>query len=676
MVKIKSIIFLFILYTFVNVKISISYEEINHPIWIYKYQKYAYGHWSWFKEIPFNEWVNIISKKGANVIVVGQIPDKDNNYKWISKYTKIIHNKNMKFLIYVNFKRVSNIQKKNINFQALNWNNKRIPKFGNLCNIKYQKEILNLLKDKAKNYNFNGYIIDAFFFDVPYGSKAPECISLFKEKYGYSSSPNKEDIKKITPKFIDWINFHSNLRKEFLAKLTRELHKINPNFAVIVNQTCGWKFDIAYNQFLPMGIENFVDGIMEEGNWEYKSKRELPNRTIVKYIFQNKLLFNRKKVITLFWYLTYPQPFDEFKYKTVNTLMHGNIPVFTTGANLNIIDFMWKEIDKNKKIVLNPKIKSNNPIAVVFSEKTLWHFNPIKEKNVYPYIFNIYGFIQMLLESKLPFDVITDKYLSNEDLSNYKVIILPNTAILSKKEKNKLLLFIKNGGLVISSFETGMFNKYNKKYNNDFYKDLINFVPQEKIYFQKIRWAFSKNLEKFFLNPKQIKYYLNWRQGRISPLNYFPILQKSFYLKIKGFSGNILNNAKIVNGFVGNLNKKNIEKLPIFIYRKSGKGYSVYFPYDIGNIYFQNNFPPIDNLIKSIIFKFSSIGKKSKYKFDNFPVEVNKIKIKNKSYDIFINHNVSWSFGDSPDSFGYNYIKRINPSKNIKLYKVEFIGNN
>jgi Hypothetical glycosyl hydrolase 6/Beta-galactosidase trimerisation domain len=74
---------------------------------------------------------------------------------------------------------------------------------------------------------------------------------------------------------------------------------------------------------------------------------------------------------------------------------------------------------------------------------------------------NIHGIYHALLEGRFLFDFLHEEDLLTDKLKKYKTILLPNIALLSDAECSALKAFVQNGGSVMASFETGLYDEQN-----------------------------------------------------------------------------------------------------------------------------------------------------------------------------------------------------------------------
>lgn len=69
------------------------------------------------------------------------------------------------------------------------------------------------------------------------------------------------------------------------------------------------------------------------------------------------------------------------------------------------------------------------------------------------------GLTEALIRTQTPFDVIDDQALETENLNRYDWIILPNAACMSDREASNLREFVRNGGRLLATFETSLYDE-------------------------------------------------------------------------------------------------------------------------------------------------------------------------------------------------------------------------
>lgn len=69
------------------------------------------------------------------------------------------------------------------------------------------------------------------------------------------------------------------------------------------------------------------------------------------------------------------------------------------------------------------------------------------------------GMYQAMIEARIPFDMVNDKLLDEEHLKNYKLLVMPNIAVLSNAQCEQLRQFVQKGGSLVATFETSLYDE-------------------------------------------------------------------------------------------------------------------------------------------------------------------------------------------------------------------------
>jgi hypothetical protein len=129
--------------------------------------------------------------------------------------------------------------------------------------------------------------------------------------------------------------------------------------------------------------------------------------------------------------------------------------------------YIWTE--KNQ-----PDLTHQQPLAtigVVYSQQTAWYYgDQHAQARVEDYAL---GWYQALVESRIPFEMVHDRLLDPTHLAPYKTLILPNIAALSDAQCDQLRAFVKDGGNLIATYETSLYDETGKRRNNFALADLF-----------------------------------------------------------------------------------------------------------------------------------------------------------------------------------------------------------
>ncbi|SFD09980.1 alpha-amylase family protein [Spirosoma endophyticum] len=114
---------------------------------------------------------------------------------------------------------------------------------------------------------------------------------------------------------------------------------------------------------------------------------------------------------------------------------------------------------KNEKYLRNTAPMAR--VGVMYSEQTDRNYGgkPWQQKSSD----HLDGVYHNLVESRIPFDMVNDRLLTPEDLKRFKLLILPNIAALSDAQCKQIQAFVANGGSIVSTFETSLYDEEGKQ---------------------------------------------------------------------------------------------------------------------------------------------------------------------------------------------------------------------
>ena len=120
---------------------------------------------------------------------------------------------------------------------------------------------------------------------------------------------------------------------------------------------------------------------------------------------------------------------------------------------------LYEGYHRNEKYLRNTAPMAR--VGLVYSEQTdrnyggkPWQRQPEDHLN---------GMYHALAESRIPFDMVNDHLLGSDDLKRFKLLILPNIAALSDAQCSQLQAFVANGGSLVSTFETSLYDEEGKQ---------------------------------------------------------------------------------------------------------------------------------------------------------------------------------------------------------------------
>jgi hypothetical protein len=71
-----------------------------------------------------------------------------------------------------------------------------------------------------------------------------------------------------------------------------------------------------------------------------------------------------------------------------------------------------------------------------------------------------------LVEARIPFEMVHDHLLDPEHIDRFKTLILPNIAALSSRQCDQIRAFVGQGGSVVATYETSLYDEWGVRRNN------------------------------------------------------------------------------------------------------------------------------------------------------------------------------------------------------------------
>lgn len=101
-------------------------------------------------------------------------------------------------------------------------------------------------------------------------------------------------------------------------------------------------------------------------------------------------------------------------------------------------------------------IRSLARVAIVASSRSVTIYDAPSDEAKTDAIEGMYA---VLIEARIPFDFVHELDLTPERLNRYSALILPNVALLSDEQVNALKQYVAQGGSLLATFETGLYDE-------------------------------------------------------------------------------------------------------------------------------------------------------------------------------------------------------------------------
>jgi hypothetical protein len=303
---------------------------------------------------------------------------------------------------------------------------------------------------------------------------------MLKKRFGFSDmryiEPPKfnEALTKIDdPLFQEWMDFRCQQLADFYGIMERYIHSLNPEVAIVNNPHSGlsgintmWQQGVDYPRMLSHtdiiwteeGNEATVtnDGVLISKIRTYKMARTLNNRVFT-YTSDSKLemaeamAYNRQGLGMV----------GGLKEMEGDQLAQG---IELPDDKKNYIKFFHKNFDCFRGIT------NVADIAILHSYATMAY------NNDRPYQ-STFLFEQVLIQEKIPFDIIFDDQL--KDLSSYKVLVLADQECLNDEKLGLIRDFVKQGGNLVATEFTSLYTEWHERKSDFGLKDLFQVNPPD-----------------------------------------------------------------------------------------------------------------------------------------------------------------------------------------------------
>lgn len=143
---------------------------------------------------------------------------------------------------------------------------------------------------------------------------------------------------------------------------------------------------------------------------------------------------------------------------------------------LNTVDEIYQVLYRNEKYLRNTAPLAR--VGLVFSEQNRFYGSePWKQRNGD----HSQGMYHALIEARIPFEMVNDRLMEPDNLKPFGLLILPNIATLSEIQCEQLRKFTKNGGSLLATFETSLYDENGKQRNDFGLSDLFGISYADKV---------------------------------------------------------------------------------------------------------------------------------------------------------------------------------------------------
>jgi hypothetical protein len=307
------------------------------------------------------------------------------------------------------------------------------------------------------------YMPDGIFTNRWAGSGMCYCEHCQKNFHDFSGMDLPRTRNPQDPARRQYVLWHQQRLFELWRLWNDRIRKINPNASYIANAGGGALSDLDMKTIGELAPTLFADRqgrtglapIWEAGKNGKEYRATMGKKAIAAITSVGVEDRNRWKDSV--------QSDAEIRLWMTDGMAQGLRPWFTK-FNAKVIDNRWmptvEEIFKwhyaNESYLRNDRPLAR--VGLVYSQQTAtFYAGDSAQAKVEDAAL---GFYQALVEARIPFEMVHDRLLDNEHISQFKTLILPNIAALSIDQCAQIQRFVEAGGSAVATFETSLCDEW------------------------------------------------------------------------------------------------------------------------------------------------------------------------------------------------------------------------
>jgi hypothetical protein len=319
---------------------------------------------------------------------------------------------------------------------------------------------------EVKKEIMSRYKVDGIFINRWDGSGmcyCEHCRNSFRDAYSMDLPRTNNPLDPARRNYILW-------RQQRLFDLwqlwDREVRKVHPDACVIPNTGGGALSSLDMTKIGALAETLFADRQARRGvaaPWANgKNAKEF------------RSTMGRKPIVGIFS-VGLEEPYRwkdsvqsdaEIRIWALDGIAHGLRPWFTKFSGtlhdprwLKVVEDLYRWHYRAEKYLRNTEPLAR--VAMVYSQQTAWFYGGDRAREkVEDHALGVY---QVLIDARIPFEMVHDRLLDAEHIAPFKTLILPNIAALSSEQCQQLRDFVKRGGSLVATYETSLYDEWGVK---------------------------------------------------------------------------------------------------------------------------------------------------------------------------------------------------------------------
>lgn len=321
----------------------------------------------------------------------------------------------------------------------------------------------------------NNYDIDGVYFDGPYQDQTssgdfcycPHCRAAYKKKTGKEIPTSKGKRDWNDPDTVEYLRWVIDDVKRGLMKELNAIIK-QKDIPHLFNN-CGW----LANKYWGGDRYRDIDGFMFEGVHTSQEKllHVMLGRSVDKYIWSYMGSYHATvhdhfvtDIEGSVDYAAISVYGDELKNEGYTIISGNAVPIFYSmnrvyyqQDDISNVNEVFGFLEKNKELLQKVRNKPFIGMCVSGNSRDWWFKNEDDKNRKYRcFIYGGFNVLKDLCHQVEPF------YMSEQseaDFNRYKIVFLPNAACISNYEAEKIKNYVLNGGNLIATYMTSLFDE-------------------------------------------------------------------------------------------------------------------------------------------------------------------------------------------------------------------------
>ena len=326
-----------------------------------------------------------------------------------------------------------------------------------------------VVEELLRRYAIDGLFYNAYNYLRCYCER---CRLQFRNEKGYEL-PHQEDWND--PAWRAYVQYRYEQHAEYTRKLAAFIDECSPGAVLTVDtnittdrykgiRESGWSVpDLArVTGCITSEAFNFTD--RPHPKWLYWAGEEVK---IGRHFQQTCIILNYSKSI---WSRRSAQPAAQIAYDLMQVAAAGGSPAVAFSGTFQQHDRTSMDAVRETMRFLarhEREYKGMQPVAeagLVYSQRTADFYG--QEEPAERWQSHYRGMYEMLAECHIPFTVLHEGALTEEHLRPLKWLLLPNIALLNDEEAEVIDRFVREGGSLILTYETGLYEEDGRRISN------------------------------------------------------------------------------------------------------------------------------------------------------------------------------------------------------------------